>query len=33
MDIVTRFFMFASDTTIDEKLDEAVKVISSRFLI
>ena len=33
MDIATRFFMFVSNITIDEKLDEAVKVILSRFLI
>jgi len=34
MDVATRFFMLASDTTMDEKgLDEAVKVILSRFLI
>jgi len=34
MDVATRFFMLASDTTMDEEeLDEAVKVILSRFLI
>jgi len=34
INIVTRFLMLTSDTTIDEeKLDKAVKVISSRFLI